>query len=238
MGYTGGFTEQPSYESVCNGDGHSEALQIEFDQETVSYEDLLNVFFETHRPKKVVPQYKSAIWYHDPIQKSVVEDALLMRSIRSPQWELVEVGPAKPWWNAEEYHQKYETKLLERIGARGDQRVAEEAPRALASQTRRGASNSATARSRPVEPGMAKARHRRAQSREVQKPLQMTPQRSSKAMLGVVPSVKQPHESQPLMNAMVLQLDGSGHEVAGFATTIDKGEPPGASSCTSVIVSL
>mmetsp|Transcript_75 Transcript_75/g.171 ORF Transcript_75/g.171 Transcript_75/m.171 type:complete len:162 (-) Transcript_75:145-630(-) len=161
-----------------------------------------------------------------------------MRSIQSPQWELVEVGPAKPWWDAEEYHQKYETKLLERIGAQGDERVAEKAPRALASQTRRAASNSATARKRPVERGMAKVCHRRARSREVQKPLQMTPQNSSKAMLDVVPFAEEPHESQLLMSAMVLQLDGSGHEVASFATTIEQGDPPGTRSCMSVIVSL
>ena len=80
-GYAGGATASPSYREVCNGDtGHAEVVQVHFDQNIVSYRDLLNVFFAIHDPTSMNrqgadtgTQYRSAIFYHDDEQKMTAE---------------------------------------------------------------------------------------------------------------------------------------------------------------------
>ena len=81
VGYAGGKTQNPSYEKVSRGStGHAEALQISFDPQTISYKDILYIFFHTHDPTTpnrqgadVGPQYRSVIFYHDSQQRAIAE---------------------------------------------------------------------------------------------------------------------------------------------------------------------
>lgn len=83
-GYIGGRIPDPSYEQVCGGDtGHAEAVRITFDPKAVSYRDLLKVFFTMHDPttlnrqgSDVGTQYRSAVFYHSPEQKRVVDETI------------------------------------------------------------------------------------------------------------------------------------------------------------------
>lgn len=108
VGYTGAEAPNPTYNSVCRGDGHTEALRVEFDPKVISYEQLLDAFFDQHMPtRKSKAQYKSAVWTHDEEQAKVVK-----KKIAEVQGELgvaiaTDVEPAKKWYDAEEYHQKY-----------------------------------------------------------------------------------------------------------------------------------
>lgn len=105
VGYTGGSAARPTYKSVCGGDGHTEAIQITFDPDLISYEDLLCSFFKQHTPKSTKVQYKSAIWYADEDQKSVAERMISSQGGRAQNH--TGLLPATTWYNAEEYHQKY-----------------------------------------------------------------------------------------------------------------------------------
>ena len=77
MGYTGGDTEAPTYGSVCSGDGHTEAIKIEYDPDVISYDSLLSMFWEEHNPSGYKPkvQYKSAIWPTTEAQEEGQEEA-------------------------------------------------------------------------------------------------------------------------------------------------------------------
>ena len=83
-GYAGGHVKNPSYKEVCTGrTGHAEVVQVTFDDEVVSYRDLLNVFFGIHDPTTlnrqgadVGTQYRSAIFYHDEEQKKIAEEVI------------------------------------------------------------------------------------------------------------------------------------------------------------------
>ena len=72
VGYTGGDSEEPTYGSVCGGDGHTEAVKIEFDPNVISYEQLLDTFWAEHNPSGYKPkvQYKSAIWPQNKAQEA------------------------------------------------------------------------------------------------------------------------------------------------------------------------
>jgi len=105
VGYTGGTSPSPTYESVCSGDGHTEALQIEFDPAEVSYEDLLNKFIDSHYPVCHNPQYKLAVWYHNEEQQQSVES--VMADKPHVYQKGIDVAPATSWYDAEEFHQKY-----------------------------------------------------------------------------------------------------------------------------------
>ena len=117
VGYTGGRTENPTYEEVCRkGTGHAEAVRVTFDPEVVSYDDLLALFWKVHDPTQVNrqgpdlgEQYRTAIFTHSDAQR---EAALASRSAEAqsdrharPIATLIE--PAAPWWKAEDYHQQY-----------------------------------------------------------------------------------------------------------------------------------
>jgi peptide-methionine (S)-S-oxide reductase len=105
VGYTGGNASKPTYESVCAGDGHTEALQVKFDPKEVSYEDLVQKFFDSHSPHASKTQYKSGIWYADEEQKKIAEEMIAQQGKRAQQY--TDLGPVKQWHNAEAYHQKY-----------------------------------------------------------------------------------------------------------------------------------
>ncbi|KNC53924.1 methionine sulfoxide reductase [Thecamonas trahens ATCC 50062] len=85
---------------------HTEAIQITFDPNVVSYDTLVDIFFDSHacsRPVGKKRQYISAIWYASEEQKAVAE---AKKAAMGPQCT-TEVAPAGPWYDAEEYHQKY-----------------------------------------------------------------------------------------------------------------------------------
>ncbi|MDG5777733.1 peptide-methionine (S)-S-oxide reductase MsrA [Haloarculaceae archaeon H-GB2-1] len=115
-GYTGGHVDDPSYEAVCEGTtGHAEAIQVVYDPDGISYEELLEVFFALHDPTTlnrqgpdVGSQYRSAVFYHDDEQRAAVE-AYVDEIERSGEYEgiVTEIEPLETFWEAEEYHQDY-----------------------------------------------------------------------------------------------------------------------------------
>ena len=116
-GYAGGTTENPSYEQVCTGiTGHAEVIQVEFDPSIISYEELLEVFFETHNPttmnrqgNDVGTQYRSIILYHSDEQKEIAE-RVKKRLDESGKWKnpiVTEIKPFTEFYIAEDYHQDY-----------------------------------------------------------------------------------------------------------------------------------
>ncbi len=117
VGYTGGKTSDPTYEDVCTDTtGHAEAIEIVFDPSKVSYQTLLNTFFENHDPTTmnrqgpdVGIQYRSAIFYHSPEQEKLAE-AKKERRDESGDYTaplVTQIVPAGTFWPAEEYHQFY-----------------------------------------------------------------------------------------------------------------------------------
>ena len=117
VGYSGGASENPSYEAVCSGrTGHAEVVQVEFDPSVVAYEDLLAVFWECHDPTTpdrqgpdVGTQYRSAIFFFTPEQQTLALASRdkLEASNRLANPIVTEITPAGPFWCAEEYHQRY-----------------------------------------------------------------------------------------------------------------------------------
>ena len=116
-GYTGGKLPNPTYMEVCNGDtGHAEALDIEFDADIISYDELLLIFFKTHNPttlnrqgNDVGTQYRSAIFYHNDAQKQQAE-AMIARLTAEQVYDkpiVTEITPATEFYKAEDYHQNY-----------------------------------------------------------------------------------------------------------------------------------
>lgn len=113
-GYTGGNTANPTYEQVSTGrTGHAEAVEVLFDPAKVSYETLARLFFEIHDPTQVDrqgpdvgTQYRSAAFYTDEAQKTIVES--LVQQLESKGWNVVtQVAPATSFYPAEDYHQDF-----------------------------------------------------------------------------------------------------------------------------------
>jgi peptide-methionine (S)-S-oxide reductase len=117
VGYMGGVVPNPSYEEVCSDrTGHAEVVQVEFDPEVISFERLLEVFWNLHDPTMinrqgddVGTQYRSVIFCHSDAQLAEAETAFeaLDRSGRFPRPVVTHILPAKPFYPAEEYHQRY-----------------------------------------------------------------------------------------------------------------------------------
>ena len=117
VGYTGGTTAKPSYEEVCSGrTGHAEAVQLQFDPERISYDQLLDLFWSLHDPTTlnrqgpdVGTQYRSAIFVHDAEQEAAAtaSKARLQEAARSRRPIVTEIVPAGPFYRAEDYHQQY-----------------------------------------------------------------------------------------------------------------------------------
>ena len=117
VGYMGGHLANPTYEDVCTATtGHAEVLQVEFDSNQISYEELLHVFWKCHNPTQlnrqgpdVGTQYRSGIYYEDDTQRIAAETsrAELETSGQHDQPIVTEVAPATEFYRAEEYHQQY-----------------------------------------------------------------------------------------------------------------------------------
>ena len=117
VGYSGGNFPNPSYKDVCSGKtGHAEVVQIEFDPYSVSYEKLLDLFWDIHDPTTlnrqgpdIGDQYRSVIFYHTPEQeaKTRASKEKLEQSGRFQNPIVTKIEPAKEFYPAEEYHQKY-----------------------------------------------------------------------------------------------------------------------------------
>ena len=115
VGYTGGHKERPTYKEVCQGDtGHVEAVQVEFDPSEISYEKLLEVFWKIHNPTlidkqgpDIGKQYRSAIFYHNEIQKNIAERSMELEQKKYDKKIATKIEPLKKFYLAEAYHQKY-----------------------------------------------------------------------------------------------------------------------------------
>lgn len=116
-GYSGGHVENPTYEEVCSKTtGHAEAIQIEFDPAVITYDELLEVFWQTHDPttlnrqgNDVGPQYRSVVFYHNETQKKKAEEykAALDKSGAFSKPIVTSIEPFKNFYAAEDYHQNY-----------------------------------------------------------------------------------------------------------------------------------
>ena len=116
-GYMGGHTQNPSYQDICRGDtGHAEAVQVVFDDEQVSYRQLLDLFFDLHNPTTLNrqgpdfgSQYRSAVFWHDEEQRIAVEQKIneVNASGKWPGPVVTQLAKAPEFWRAEEYHQRY-----------------------------------------------------------------------------------------------------------------------------------
>ncbi|HEY1424715.1 MAG TPA: peptide-methionine (S)-S-oxide reductase MsrA [Candidatus Acidoferrum sp.] len=123
VGYSGGHTQNPNYQQVSTDTtGHAEVVQVTFDPEKLSYDQLLNVFWTTHDPTQVNrqgpdygAQYRTAIFFHSPEQEAAAKKSkqALEASGKLRRPVATEITPAGPFWRAEEYHQRY----LEKRGA-------------------------------------------------------------------------------------------------------------------------
>jgi peptide-methionine (S)-S-oxide reductase len=115
VGYTGGTTADPTYKLVCNGDtGHAESVEVEFDPKLVTYEELLDLFWEAHDPTQknrqgpdVGDQYRSAIFTHDEEQQQLAQRSKAKAQKRFLKPIATQIVAAGPFYPAEEYHQHY-----------------------------------------------------------------------------------------------------------------------------------
>ncbi len=122
VGYTGGEVPDPTYKQVCSGStGHAEAVQVAFDPEQVSFDELLEVFWSIHDPTQrnrqgldIGTQYRSAIFCHDAEQEAAAQASLERIQASYDKPVATEIVPAGPFYPAEEYHQRY----LEKRGQR------------------------------------------------------------------------------------------------------------------------
>ena len=136
VGYTGGSAVNPSYEQVCRGNtGHAEAVEIAYDPEQISYDELLDIFFSIHNPTTrdrqgpdIGHQYRSAVFYLNAGQKeaAVAKILELNRSGKFPAPIVTEIVPAKTFYPAEDYHQDYLKKQGLKTCGSNDMRMEEE----------------------------------------------------------------------------------------------------------------
>jgi peptide-methionine (S)-S-oxide reductase len=116
-GYSGGKSANPTYRQVCNGDTfHAEVVEVTFDPQKVSYVKLVEFFFKMHDPTQLNrqgpdygTQYRSVIFVHSEDQRKVAQEVIkkLIADKKYTQPIVTQVEEAKPFWKAEEYHQKY-----------------------------------------------------------------------------------------------------------------------------------
>ncbi|MBK7410650.1 MAG: peptide-methionine (S)-S-oxide reductase MsrA [Saprospirales bacterium] len=122
-GYSGGKADEADYETVSSGlTRHAEVVQVYFNPQVISFEEVLEIFWSTHNPttpnrqgNDVGPQYRSVIFYHNEAQKAVAEQS--KKEIATQFWDgpiITEISPFTGFWEAEEYHQNY----YEQVGDR------------------------------------------------------------------------------------------------------------------------
>ncbi len=113
VGYAGGTTLNPTYGDVCSGTtGHTEVLEVQYDQEEISYDSLLSEFWSVHDPTTNLigyhgGQYKSVIYYSDEQQALIAKDSLETRNKLCNGLICTQILPAQKFYRAEEYHQQY-----------------------------------------------------------------------------------------------------------------------------------
>ncbi len=128
VGFMGGALKNPTYEDVCTGKtGHAEVVEVTFDPTKITYDDLLEVFWEIHNPTTLNRQgpdvgtnYRSVIFYHSPAQKkaAVLSKESLEKSQKYKKKIVTEITETAEFYKAEEYHQQY----LEKQGLSSCQR--------------------------------------------------------------------------------------------------------------------
>jgi methionine-S-sulfoxide reductase len=114
-GYSGGKIENPTYKQVCYDDtGHAEVVQVTFDPAKTSYDKIVDAFFRLHDPTQVNrqgpdigDQYRSVIFYHSESQKQIAERVKAERQKKHAKPIATTIEPAKTFYKAEEYHQRY-----------------------------------------------------------------------------------------------------------------------------------
>lgn len=117
VGFMGGTRVNPTYEDVCTGrTGHAEVVQVDYDPSRVTYEELLDVFWNNHDPTTlnrqgpdVGAQYRSEIFFHTPAQEAAARASKerLEASGKHRRPVVTEITPAGPFYKAEDYHQQY-----------------------------------------------------------------------------------------------------------------------------------
>jgi len=115
VGYAGGHVDHPTYEQVCTDrTGHAEAVEVTFDPDEVSYEQLLETFWDLHDPTQVNrqgpdvgSQYRSAIFFQTPEQERIATASREREQARHRKPIATEIAPAAAFWPAEDYHQRY-----------------------------------------------------------------------------------------------------------------------------------
>ena len=115
VGYLGGTLVNPTYEQVCTDKtGHAEVVQVDFDPDRISYDDLLEVFWNLHDPTQLNrqgpdhgTQYRSAIFFHDPTQEVAAHRSMAEAQTRIPKPIVTEITSASEFYVAEDYHQRY-----------------------------------------------------------------------------------------------------------------------------------
>jgi peptide methionine sulfoxide reductase msrA/msrB len=117
VGYSGGHTENPTYEEICRGNtGHFEVIRVVYDPKKINYETLTKYFFEIHDPTQTTgkgpdlgQQYLSVIFYYDEAQKKIAEN--LIAQLQEKKYSVAtKMLPVKVFWPAEDYHQDYYAK--------------------------------------------------------------------------------------------------------------------------------
>ena len=115
VGYCGGDSPKTTYKEVCTGNtNHAEVVKIDFDEKTISYEKILNIFFEIHDPTTLNSQgpdfgsqYRSEIFYLNEIQKQIAERVFKETNQKLSGKVVTKISLLKNYCPAEEYHQKY-----------------------------------------------------------------------------------------------------------------------------------
>jgi peptide-methionine (S)-S-oxide reductase len=115
VGYSGGDFENPTYEDVCSGTtGHTEVVEVTYDPEQVSYEQLLEVFWAKHNPTRrrgnrlqTADQYRSVVFVHDEAQRDAALRSKAREERKWPEPIVTQIEPAQTFYEAEERHQQY-----------------------------------------------------------------------------------------------------------------------------------
>lgn len=116
-GYMGGKTKKPTYKEVCNGDtDHAEVVQLSFDPSIITYQEILEIFFTLHNPTQlnrqgndIGSQYRSAIFYHDQLQKEIAEKTITEMTLAKMFEEKIvtQINAIDTFYSGEDYHQDY-----------------------------------------------------------------------------------------------------------------------------------